>query len=759
MLLEEIAGIPQWVVAKRSDKIPLCARTLLTCDVSNSIYWSSHKEAMLAILGRPEYLMGFVITPETPYSCIDFDATDDPRILANQVEIYTHIKSYSERSPSGKGLHIWVRGKLPENIVAKKEGIEVYTRNHYMTVTGDAVNGHHEAVDGQAMLDWLWSSYKKHTATIVTDGPQIDEDDTILNRAANATNGLTFSQLWSGDLTAYNGDASRADQALMNIIAFYTDNKQQVARIFRMSMLGRRSKANREDYIQRTIDKAFDQKLQPIDVTTIENNHTVLQQSRLAIAAPIHIDKPIGMMGDIASFIYERSPYPLQETAIAGAISFMSGAFARAFSVNGMPLNLYTVLVAPTGAGKEAISTGITSLVRDTAQRLKDSIGNTNPGYAPNFSVGSLSGGQALMKRMNETPCMLYKMDEFGHFLEQLNSVRVSSTMKQLRQDLLTLFGVDSMAKTGDQVYSKKDNSNTGVDRPALSVIGMSTPETFFGAMSNEMLGEGFVARFLTIEKLHASETYNKHAGSVKVSKKLSDMLLRMLHWRDALEHCGVPQAVTFDEEAEQLNEEYRAKARRQNVKHGSDPIAQLYNRTHVKVMRLAALLAIGCSWDEHTDTMQPPVITGDMLRWAISMDIRGMECMSSRFVRGEIGVGNQRANADFMRVLNTWFSSRIYSPGNTPYREQLLISYREMLRSVNRLQSFRMDTARMLKICIDSAVDSGIIAACAHPNPRGGKCYQLVDATALDSVGTTDDEKSTELALQNPKVYGLEAS
>lgn len=748
MLLEEIAALPQWVVARRSDKIPLCARTFQTCDVSDSMQWSTHSEAMLAILGRSEYLMGFVITSDTPYSCIDFDPTDDPQILANQVEIYTHIKSYSERSPSGKGLHIWVRGKLPENIVAKKDGIEVYTRNHYMTVTGDAVNGHHEAVDGQPMLDWLWTNYKKSTAAIVDDGPQIDDDDVILNRAANATNGLAFSQLWSGDLTAYNGDHSRADQALMNIIAFYTDNKQQVARIFRMSMLGRRAKANREDYIQRTIDKAFDQKIQPIDISSIEQNHAILAQSRQLVHAPVQIDKPMGLLGDIASFIYARSPYPLEETAIAGAIAFMSGAYARAFSVNGMPLNLYTVLVAPTGAGKEAISTGITSLVRDTNQRLKDSIGNTNPGYQPNFSVGSLSGGQALMKRMNETPCMLYKMDEFGHFLEQLNSVRVSATMKQLRQDLLTLFGVDSMAKTGDQVYSKKDNSNTGVDRPALSVIGMSTPETFFGAMSNEMLGEGFVARFLTIEKLHASETYNKHAGSVKVPQELSDMLLRMLHWRDMLEHDGKPQVVTFDEEAAEINEEYRAKARRQNVKHGSDPIAQLYNRTHVKVMRLAALLAIGCAWDAHSQTMKPPVITGDMMRWAIGMDIRGMECMSSRFVRGEIGVGYQRANADFTRVLKTWYSNRIHMAGNSMYREHLLMPHREMLRAVNKLQSFRSDVARTLKTCIESAVDSGVLAACAHPNPRGGKCYQLVDATALEA-GTTDDEKSTESALQ----------
>jgi len=64
------------------------------------------------------------------------------------------------------------------------------------------------------------------------------------------------------------GDQSRADQALVNMIAHYTDNMDQVTRMFLASQLGQRDKAQkRPAYVRQMVVKSFDQKQPTMDET------------------------------------------------------------------------------------------------------------------------------------------------------------------------------------------------------------------------------------------------------------------------------------------------------------------------------------------------------------------------------------------------------------------------------------------------------------------------------------------------------------
>ena len=54
-----------------------------------------------------------------------------------------------------------------------------------------------------------------------------------------------------------------ADFALVDILAFYSHNKAQIARIFRASALGQRDKAKRNDYVNYMLNKCFDRILPP----------------------------------------------------------------------------------------------------------------------------------------------------------------------------------------------------------------------------------------------------------------------------------------------------------------------------------------------------------------------------------------------------------------------------------------------------------------------------------------------------------------
>ena len=86
-------------------------------------------------------------------------------------------------------------------------------------------------------------------------------DEEILTLCRKARNAAKFSDLFdAGHTAAYDGDDSSADLALVSIIAFYTQDENQIDRIFSRSALYRPDKwGKRSDYRRRTIAKVLDQ--------------------------------------------------------------------------------------------------------------------------------------------------------------------------------------------------------------------------------------------------------------------------------------------------------------------------------------------------------------------------------------------------------------------------------------------------------------------------------------------------------------------
>jgi hypothetical protein len=77
--------------------------------------------------------------------------------------------------------------------------------------------------------------------------PLTPEDKEVCCKAADAKNGNKFKSLYRGEIP--EGKHSEADLAFVNIVAFYTNSKERVVRIFHNSELGKRVKAYREDYL------------------------------------------------------------------------------------------------------------------------------------------------------------------------------------------------------------------------------------------------------------------------------------------------------------------------------------------------------------------------------------------------------------------------------------------------------------------------------------------------------------------------------
>ena len=100
--------------------------------------------------------VGVVLTAAARISCIDLDRVIDPagRLDVRAATIVERCDSWTEKSPSGTGLHIFVDGTIPAAV--KGDQIEVYSDARYI-----AVSGHHwpgtpdELRPQQAYLDYL----------------------------------------------------------------------------------------------------------------------------------------------------------------------------------------------------------------------------------------------------------------------------------------------------------------------------------------------------------------------------------------------------------------------------------------------------------------------------------------------------------------------------------------------------------------------------------------------------------------------------
>ena len=184
--------------------------------------------------------------------------------------LVTQLNTYTEITPSGRGLHLLFRGVIPEGRRRQDQvGFEWYGTARYFTVTGCHLVGtpltlaHPDQEVLHAIQAEVFGTTNKPELRLCTS-PGISNDMGLLQRAMAARNGDRFTALWAGDTSAYAGDHSRADLALCRILAFWTGgDTARIDRLFRQSKLMRpkwdkRHYADGRTYGQATITKALE---------------------------------------------------------------------------------------------------------------------------------------------------------------------------------------------------------------------------------------------------------------------------------------------------------------------------------------------------------------------------------------------------------------------------------------------------------------------------------------------------------------------
>lgn len=176
--------------------------------------------------------------------------------------------TYLEYSPSGTGIHMLFRGRIPTGRCKSKDNtVEMYSAGRFFTVTANGAGDLEERTDQAAMVFQKYMAPQTREAqrpappARAVDLP-LEADDVLLEKMFRAKNGDTVSALWNGDTGAYGGDDSRADSALVMHLLFWTHGDVgRTDSLFRRSGLMRSKwdeKHGSQTYGELTIQKAID---------------------------------------------------------------------------------------------------------------------------------------------------------------------------------------------------------------------------------------------------------------------------------------------------------------------------------------------------------------------------------------------------------------------------------------------------------------------------------------------------------------------
>ena len=214
---KELRNMPQWVCWQsvkdearpgKIKKIPINARTGGQAQSNNPDTWASFDEAVQA---APRHSgIGFMFAN----GVFGVDLDDCPDDIAdyrngiddNLVGEFVHtLKSYTEYSISGEGIHILCKGALPPGGRRRKK-VEMYDNARFFIMTGHACSPYKTLRDCTKAIKPLHEKYigggQAPTTGIRPALPANLSDAEIIKMARDSKQGQIFSDLWAGNFSA-----------------------------------------------------------------------------------------------------------------------------------------------------------------------------------------------------------------------------------------------------------------------------------------------------------------------------------------------------------------------------------------------------------------------------------------------------------------------------------------------------------------------------------------------------------------------------
>lgn len=154
----ELKAEKAWVNVWNRSKIPMQTAQKKAASASSPETWGAFDEAVKNVEQGTYDGIGYVFH-NTGLVGIDIDTGFEDGFLSPlAVDILTHCRSYCEKSRSGRGFHILLRGKLPFKGKNNRKGLEVYRESRYFIMTGNVMFWD-TIIENQEAIDYILQTY------------------------------------------------------------------------------------------------------------------------------------------------------------------------------------------------------------------------------------------------------------------------------------------------------------------------------------------------------------------------------------------------------------------------------------------------------------------------------------------------------------------------------------------------------------------------------------------------------------------------
>lgn len=737
------------------------------------------------------YHVGYMLHKDDPYTCIDFDikdaenAPDKPTTWTTREEMEAYnsymrqMDSYTERSASGKGFHVWVKGDVGPGI--HRKGIEVYSYARFMITTGMVV--HNKPIEDRANMIVSFGEFLRAQGQVVnefvlTEVEQEEDDWSVLRTAFRASNSEKFIALWEGKWAEEGYPSqSEADLSLLSMLTFYSPSNEQVRRLFRESALGKREKAIKNDvYINRTLRtiRAREDAERQVDVHGIVQSLALQEEIRkaklleeaikevqtpsrppeytpafiapgvaqpaplaeaMAQAAPVSpavvaagqsgMPWPPGNMGKLAQFVFNASARPIKEVSIVSALGVMAGMCGRGWHVNRTGLNLYMVLVAPSAVGKEALHSGASLIMKHMAEQ-------GNAGCMNYVKFDDFASGPALMKTVLVNRSFVNFSGELGHKLKRIadaEDTRDSSadSFRRAITDLYHKSGPD--ATVGGMSYSDKDKNVASIGGgAAFSLVGETTPDLYNETVTERMMADGMLSRFTIIQYPSGYRPPMNTRQILQMEPALLTVVSEVC--RTAIARTvEASQEVMIDAQAAAVIRAFEVECDEKVNGNKKEAFRQMWSRASIKSLRMAALCAI---LDQHRE----PCIRLEHIEWAIGVIRTDIAQMNEKIDAGDIGMNDAARQRKLGMVINKYMTKDL-PPSQEKlqrFKDKGVVTWSYLMNCVQTHLSFTRHPGlnRNLHLTVDSLIHQGVLEEIPKPKAVkdlsfGGRCFRVL--------------------------------
>jgi hypothetical protein len=395
----------------------------------------------------------------------------------------------------------------------------------------------------------------------------------------------------------------------------------------------------------RPVSLRFGSNTPPPEPANDDDVDFIPQQTDTSAGLPEALCYPPGAVGEFARFITSCARFPSPHLALVSALALTAGMVGRRYKgPTGLRTNVYMVGLAESGFGKDVTIRAAEALADSTPHGSK---------VSQAIFADKLRSLPGLAGRLKKSPSCIAVIDEFGKFLALHAGKNVAPHREEITTALMELTGAPQGTWGGQE---KAAGTIPRIVQPCLTVHGISTPATFWSALSSGNISEGLLGRLIVIDAGEAAPRKVRRPDGdldsvpADVSEKVSELLGGgggqygggpFFALNADSDHKPFPMiAVEFALGVEDLFEEFddRMRAKRDSFDPQYRPIL---NRVGENAAKLALIVAIGC--DPKT-----PVITREVQEWANAV----AEASFNTLIRGaHDNIADNALSAEYLRV------------------------------------------------------------------------------------------------------------